>query len=189
MAPSAFDAEFEQARTSIFRLETLQVYGGSGEDPALDAFLAGKPLAYSAGKDEWLGIIRDRVSSGCRMQRVHVVTEPLTDYMRFELTWGYAPNVEVGEEIGIIPVSTGQPWPAGLPESTDFWLFDSTVLYDMSYDRSGGWLGVELITDPERINRACRWRDMALDLSESWRSYVYQRSSLARHLGEIPAAS
>ena len=45
------------------------------------------------------------------MQRVHVVTEPLSDYIRFELT-GYAPNVEAGEDVRVISVREGEPWPA-----------------------------------------------------------------------------
>ena len=69
------------------------------------------------------------------MQRVHVVVEPLTAYLRYELAWSYTP--EAGEDIRIIPVQTGQ-WPAGLPGlGGDFWLFDSARLLRMHYDPAG----------------------------------------------------
>lgn len=42
MSPG-FDDYFECAQVDIFRLETLQSYGNSGEDPALAAFQAGEP--------------------------------------------------------------------------------------------------------------------------------------------------
>ncbi|MGH3796673.1 MAG: DUF6879 family protein [Pseudonocardiaceae bacterium] len=186
---AGFDDQFEQAQTSIFRLETLQSYGNSGEDPAFEAFLSGRPHLITAGKREWISLVRDRVSAGCRMHRVHVITEPLTDYLRFELTWGYAPNVEAGEDIGVIPVADGQPWPAELPQATDFWLFDASVLYGMCYGPDGTWLDVELITDRDQVAQACRWRDAALILAMPWRHYVDQRPSLARHVEEIPQVS
>ncbi len=78
-----FDDHFKQARANIFRL----------------------------GKREWITLVRDRTAAGCTMQRVHVVKEPITDYLRFELTWGYQPNVDAGEDIGIVPVPPGNPWP------------------------------------------------------------------------------
>ena len=34
---------------------------------------------------------------------MHVIEEPLSDYMRFELEV-YAPNVEAGEDVRLIPV-------------------------------------------------------------------------------------
>jgi hypothetical protein len=115
------------------------------------------------------------------MQRVHVVTEPLTDYMRFELTWAYAPNVAAGEDIRIVPVGPDRPWPADLPHE-DFWLFDSSVLYAARYADDGYWLGVESVTDPTAIVAACRWRDAALHLAQLWADYVATRPSLVDRL-------
>ncbi|MGH3929113.1 MAG: DUF6879 family protein [Pseudonocardiaceae bacterium] len=186
---SGFDDQFEQAQNSIFRLETLQCYGNSGEDPALAAFLADQPYLITEGKRTWISLVRDRVAAGCRMQRVHVVTEPLTDYVRFELTWGYAPNVDAGEEIHLVPVTEDQTWPADLPEATDFWLFDSAVLYGMHYDLDGTWRGVELVTAPDRVVEACRWREAALRHAVPWRRYIDQRPWLAQHLEGIPTTA
>ena len=60
---------------SLFRLETLQVYSGSGEDEAFAAFRAGQPIPVTPA--------------------LPVVIEPLTEYLRFELA-SYAPNVDAG---------------------------------------------------------------------------------------------
>lgn len=46
--------------------------------------------------------------------------------MRFELA-SYAPNVEAGEDVRIILVFTGGPWPDDVP-CEDFWLIDSSEL-------------------------------------------------------------
>ncbi|MGH3937593.1 MAG: DUF6879 family protein [Pseudonocardiaceae bacterium] len=54
--------------------------------------------------------------AGKAVQRVQVVLEPLTDYLRFELTWGYEPNVAAGEDVRIIPVGQGGSWPDDVPQ-------------------------------------------------------------------------
>lgn len=179
---TGFDEHFGQARTTIFRLETLQNYGNSGEDPALAAFLAGQPHLVTAAKREWTALVRDRQKAGCVMQRVHVVTEPITDYMRFELTWGYQPNVDAGEDIRIVPVAVGQQWPRELPERTDFWLFDLTVLYTLRYDQDGAWLATDEVTDPAAIEQACVWREAALHHALPWRRYIDSHPQLVESL-------
>lgn len=187
--PHQFDIATHPFRYSTFRLETLQRYGGSGEDTELAAFLAGRPRPDDPELDRWLEAIRNHRSAGRGLQRVHVVTEPLTDYMRWELSWGYALSIAAGEDIGVVGVPLGQPWPDGIPQ-WDFWLFDASELYDMHYDPDGMWLGVEQVTDPARIVAACRCREAALHHAVPWRRYVSSRPELTRHLTEalLPAS-
>lgn len=174
-----FNDHFERAGTNIFRLETLQSYRNSGEDEALVAFQAGHPHLITPGKSAWVALIRDRTAAGCSMQRVHVVREPITDYLRFELTWGYQPNVEAGEDIRIVPVAPGGLWPAELPQGTDFWLFDFSVLYALRYGQDGTWLAAEEVTELIAIEQACRWRETALRLAMPWRRYLDVHPELA----------
>ena len=56
-------------------------------------------------------MIKAAVEAGKVFQRVHVVTEPLTDYLRYELGWSYPPNIEAGEDIRILPTQQGR-WPS-----------------------------------------------------------------------------
>ena len=153
-------------RYSVFRLEALQDYRGSGEEDARAAFQAGKPLPLTPALRTWTHMVRQRVRSGCVVQRVHVVISPLTDYIRFELA-SYAPNVEAGEDVRIVPVLEGGSWPADVPQD-DFWLIDSSELWSQRYDR----LGAEHVTDSEQIVRACRARDAALRHSLPWADYL-----------------
>ena len=66
------------------------------------AFLAGHPQPPTPSKDQWVSMIKAAVKAGKVFQRVHVVREPLTDYLRYELGWSYPPNVEAGEDIRIL---------------------------------------------------------------------------------------
>jgi len=77
----------------------------------------------------------------------------------------------------------GDEWPDDLPQS-DFWLFDSSVLYAMHYEPDGTWLGAEPVSDPDRIVAACRWRDAALYHAMPWREYIASRPDLKRYLAQ-----
>jgi hypothetical protein len=65
-----FDVKFRQFRASVFRLETLQVYRGSGEEGAIAAFQSGlaEPPADPEQAD-WEEMIRVNLRAGRAMQR------------------------------------------------------------------------------------------------------------------------
>lgn len=157
-------------RYSLFRLETLQSYSGSSEDEALAEWRRTGTIPLTEELRQWCERIQRRVKDGCRAQRVHVVTEPLTDYMRFELA-SYEPNVEAGEDVRVIPVRDDRQWPTDVPSGADFWLIDGRQLWSMQYAPDGEWLGADLVTDPQQIVDACATRDAALAQSISWRDY------------------
>jgi hypothetical protein len=172
-----FSAWFNQFRHSCFRLETLQSYGSSGEDDSLATFLAGQDPQPHPGKREWMKLV-STAARDCRvMQRVHVVTEPVTDYVQFEVAWSYAYSVSAGEDVRIVPLSAADPWPAGVPQR-DFWLFDDAELFTMCYATEGTWLGSEHTTDPAAVQAAHRARDTALEHSIPWADYVGDRPEL-----------
>ena len=151
---------------SLFRLETLQVYRGSSEDEAFAAYRAGRSIPVTPELREWCARVHRRVSDGCAVQRVHVVTEPATEYIDFEVA-SYAPNVDAGEDVRIIRVAEGNPWPAEVPHQ-DFWLVDATELWVMAYAEDGTWLGAEHVRDLGEIVAANHARDAALAQVQPW---------------------
>ena len=112
--------------------------------------MAGHQRPADSSKDQWVGMITAAVEAGKVFQRVHVVTEPLTDYLRYELGWSYPPNVEAGEDIRILPAESGR-WPS-LPRH-DYWLFDSSDLWIMEYADDGTFRWIERIDDPGQGER------------------------------------
>lgn len=170
---------FATVKRSAFRLETLQSYGQSGEDAAFDAFLGGRPYVRPPGKVRWLDNIARARAAGATMSRVHIVREPLTPYLRFELTWAYAPNVAAGEDVRIIAVGEDEPWPDDLPVSYDYWLIDDRM-YHMIYadDEAHSWIGVDPLDNEVWFAAALEWRDRALDLGVPWRTYIESRPEL-----------
>lgn len=184
-----FNALFTGFQRSAYRLETLQSYGSPDEDAFYAAFLDGEPYpADDAGKSWWVSnVISPAIADGRSMSRVHVVREPLSSYLQFELTWAYAPNVAAGDDVRIIPVAAGESWPAQLPEGFDYWLIDDRV-YELVYanDEIRTWLGARFVDDAQRVQDAVQWRDAALRLAVPWREYVAARPELTELL---PVAS
>lgn len=120
-----------------FRLETLAVYDIPRSADHVRAFLAGEEQPDGFRNNPWVTTVRDAVSGGKRMYRVHILSRPLTDYLRYELAWGYHRNAEAGEEFFILD-TTEQPNPLdGVP---DFWMFDETTVSVMRYSDSGAFL-------------------------------------------------
>jgi len=159
---------------SWFRLETLQAYAVAEERDEYEEFLRTGRLD-SPGDEEWQAMIRRHVAAGRSLRRVHVVEEPLSDYMRYEIA-GYLRNQAAGEDIRIIPVLAGD-WPEGLPPlGTDYWLIDdgqpSGGAWTMEYDGAGGWLRATYVEDPETIENYRRWRDTALALAVPLTDYL-----------------
>jgi hypothetical protein len=173
-------AAFHTFRYSVFRLETLQTYRDPVEDQGIAAFHRGdlQPPPDPA-EDEWAAMLRAHRDSGRVQQRVHVVTEPITDYLAYELCWEYGPHTAAGEDIRIIPVTGG--WPDDVPPA-DFTLFDSRLLFRLDYAPDGAWLGAELINDPADVAAACFARDAALHHTMPWAEYMPRHPDLVRRL-------
>lgn len=157
VADPAFGRLFTDVRRSWFRLETLQRYDVEYEHDDLARFLRGEPVTTTPGP--WQAMIREHVAAGHDLVRVHVIEEPLTDYLRYELH-AYSPNVEAGEDVRLIPVGRGG-WPTGVPRH-DYWLLDDERLWLMDYDPRGTFEAARLVDDRVTVARHRRWRDTAL---------------------------
>lgn len=158
---------FHEVRASWFRLETLQRYDARYERDEFAAFLRGEPVDRTPGP--WQAMIGEHVAAGRRLERVHVIEEPLSDYIRYELA-AYPTNIEAGEDVRVIPARAGA-WPADVPRH-DYWLFDDADLWLMDYDEAGALRAVELVDDPAVLDEHRRWRDAALAQSIAVADYA-----------------
>jgi len=165
-----FQRLFEDFRYTAYRLETFQVYGVPYEMEEFARFQAGEARGEFPGIARWADRVSRGVKAGKQFHRVHVVTEPLSDYVRFECAWAYRHTVAAGEDVRITAVPEGQ-WPDGLPR-LDYWLFDSSVLVRMDYADDGTFVSAELVDDPEQVVQANLWRDQAVHLSVPFAEYA-----------------
>ncbi|MBD0707206.1 MULTISPECIES: DUF6879 family protein [unclassified Streptomyces] len=154
-----------------FRLETLDDYSKSGGVDAYRAYLAGEPQPEAYKAAGWTKTVEKATRAGKRIYRVHILSRPLTDYLRFELSWGYRRNMAVGEEFFILDTTGGEN---PLPDAPDFWLFDERTVGAMEYDAEGAYLGAEFLGE-SHLARFLAYRDTAMaravPFPEWWAAY------------------
>jgi hypothetical protein len=153
---------------SAFRLETLDRYdvGSDGDDFA--RYLRGEPEPTPERKQPWLDRLRREAEAGILNHRVHVLSTPLTDYLRYECEWGYAHNAAAGEDIRIIDTSD-QVRPDELVDH-DFWLVDDRHAIRMYYDEAGHFLGADPLGDAD-LHLYRRARDAAVATAEPFTAW------------------
>jgi hypothetical protein len=169
---------FDRFEESMYRLETLQVYDVAYERARFEAFLAGEPIDLAPGP--WQQTIRGHRDAARAVERVHVVVEPLTDYLRYEIATSYRRGVAAGERIAILP-ATPEDWPAGVP-TQDYWLFDDRDVWVMEYDRDGRFVMAENKTTPGQIQLAVQAKRIALATATPLDDYVAAHHPALRHV-------
>lgn len=165
-------SRFRSFKREAFRLETLPQYLVPQEREQFTEFK--RTGVIPPASDEpggWFETIRHAYARGARMRRVHVVTEPLSDYLRFEFAY-YVLNSKAGEEIRILDL--GKTGPLDLP-GFDFWMFDEAEVVHMMYEPDGTQTGRQLLDSPD-LEQFLTWRDLAWDRSIPFVEYWNART-------------
>ncbi|MGW5645086.1 DUF6879 family protein [Saccharopolyspora sp. NPDC003752] len=150
-----FGRLFEIFTRSAWRWECQPEYREPHEAEAFRQFLAGETPDMSFTAD-WLANVRQATAAGRRFERVRVLTEPLTDYLRFEM-FAAPGNATAGEDIRVM--STTAAVEHNLPDH-DFWLFDDELVAIMHFD-DHGMIAAELVDDAGTVAKHRRWREIA----------------------------
>lgn len=168
----------EHFHRTAFRLEVRDAYAVATDGGDFARYLAGEPAPDAARKNAWLDTLRAERQAGKVRQWVHVVHGPLTDYLRFEMEWGYLPNLQAGAEVRILDLAE-QSRPGGLVDH-DFWLLDDEAALIMHYDSAGTFTGAELADDPGRYRTArdAAWNN-AVPVADYWRAHPQYHRHLA----------
>lgn len=174
MEPDEFAGLFKSFQRSAFRLETLSYYAVEGELELLfRRFLEGEPRPpleeWAAGKG-WVDLVSGGIAAGKAFQRVHLIRGPLTDYLRFEIEWGYLYSAPLGEEFRILSIGQDETLD-DLPHE-DFWLFDDNLAISMVYDDEGRFVGAMAVVDSAALETYRRRRDSALARSVPLEEYL-----------------
>jgi hypothetical protein len=119
-------------------------------DPWFQAWQAGDRDEFERRlRRPWLDLIREVTGRGVRVRRARVMSEPVTDYIRFEhATTGS--NVSAGEEVRWLPrhLATGLLLPAN-----DCWVFDGQRAQFNYFSGGGEFLDTRLSAQPEIVEQ------------------------------------
>ncbi|UCM87515.1 DUF6879 family protein [Streptomyces marincola] len=130
---------------SAVHLETRDVYAVDPENAELAVW---RRTGRRSGPDSeywrpWVQLIRCTVARGVAVRRARIVSEPTTEYIRFEHA-GTAVNVSAGEEVRWLPRKRTSDL---LLPGNDFWLFDGRLLRIGHFSGDGYLAGHEVIRD------------------------------------------
>ncbi|MGH3886190.1 MAG: DUF6879 family protein [Pseudonocardiaceae bacterium] len=98
---------------------------------------------------DWTGMVRARIEGGAVMRRVHVVSYPMTEYVRFELAMQRAHSLPVGERV---VEADRHP---DLARAEDFWLLDDRVGVRLIYGDGGRLIRLERMNTGEVDTARC----------------------------------
>lgn len=159
----------DNVQISAFRLETLPQYLVPQEAEEFASWRVGYPrITRTPDTHEYLAELQRDVARGIRWYRVHILDQPLTAYLRFELC-GYLANQQAGEEIYVVDRDSH----ADLAElHEDFWLYDDEIAVRMVYDGEGHFLGPEPVED---LGRYREMRDAAMRHAELLNDYLARK--------------
>jgi hypothetical protein len=141
---------------TAFRLETRDHYVEPVESEPYRRFLAAEPIDNSWFM-EYYQVVQGWVADGKRVERVRVVTEPHSSYVRWSLQVATLAT-EAGEDIRYVPRTRAGK--LGLPNE-DYWLFDSRKAAVLRFGEEDRRTGIELVEDPALVVQRCYWRDAA----------------------------
>jgi hypothetical protein len=149
-----FTERLRQTRSTAVHLEMRDTYAaqdGGGFAEWLRTGTANTDIA-SPKWTAWAGTIREAVGRGVTIRRARIISEPVTDYIRYEHALTVA-NVAIGEMVRWLP--RHRTFDLALP-GVDFWLFDGEVVRFNHFTGDGAWAEprVTYSTDPS-VTRMC----------------------------------
>ena len=118
-------------------------------DEQFAAWKAGVPRpvpAYPA----WYDLVYGHTARGVRFRRARIVSEPVSDYIRFEHEATAGLNVAAGEDVRWLPRRRASNL---CVPGNDFWLFDDRLIRFHHFDGDGHVVEDELCDDPAVIRR------------------------------------
>ena len=92
----------------------------------------------------WFPLMKAATSRGVVVRRARIVSEPVSDYVRFEYDLTAANNIDAGEQVRWLPrrQATGL-----LVSAVDFWVFDERLVVWNYFAGDGSWVTRERCDD------------------------------------------
>ncbi|WP_327069665.1 hypothetical protein OG500_28300 [Kitasatospora sp. NBC_01250] len=145
-----FAALLRRATRSAAHLEMRDLYSVGDESEIISKFKRTGKAALDPTDPywaEWLGIVREAVGRGVVMRRARIVSEPVTDYIRWE--HAVTPlNLNAGEQVRWLPRRLSSD--IALP-GNDLWLIDDRLIMFHWFTGDGDWAGHEFNEDPATV--------------------------------------
>ena len=147
---SKFGSFFTEFEKTAFRLELLQTYQVEQEAKYFEEYKKGVNTPSPEFNNDWVEILSSNIRQNKIMKRIRLLIEPLNDYTKFEINWGYKKNNDKGELIYCISIEKLLNVLKQFENEIvikDFWLFDDLTCFILEYDFLGKFLGIKKVPD------------------------------------------
>jgi len=117
---------------------------------SFEGFMAGQTPDLDADSEfwsSWTSTVRAAIARGVEFRRLRIVSEPLSDYIRWEHAITAA-NVGAGEQVRWL--SRRQASDLALP-GNDFWVFDGRIVRFGYFAGNGEFVGHDVWEDPDVV--------------------------------------
>lgn len=150
----SFDELMEAAQRSAVHLEMRDQYGVGDEADDFNMWLRNGRRDIDPASEywaPWVDMISRAVGRGVAVRRARIVSEPVTDYIRYEHA-GTVVNVHAGEQVRWLPRQRAAD--LMLP-GADLWIFDGTQVLFNHFTGDGNWGDppMELRTEPSIVKQ------------------------------------
>ncbi|MFH8739011.1 DUF6879 family protein [Streptomyces sp. NPDC017964] len=144
-----FDDLLAGAKSSAVHLELRDTYYSN---PRFEAWQRGERVDWNDRASWWRPFhqqIADAVGRGVRVRRARVVSEPVTQYIRWEYYQTRA-NLAAGEDVRWLPRAAATEL---LLPVNDFWIFDDEVIELHHFSGAGQFLRDEFSAVPALVKQ------------------------------------
>ncbi|MEU0342688.1 DUF6879 family protein [Streptomyces bobili] len=150
----SFDELMEAAQRSAVHLEMRDQYAVGDESDDYDSWLRTGRRDVDPTSEywvPWVDMISRAVARGVVVRRARIVSEPVTDYIRYEHA-GTVVNVRSGEQVRWLPRRRAAD--LMLP-GADLWIFDEARVLFNHFTGAGDWgdPAMELRTEPTVVKQ------------------------------------
>ncbi|MFC0438739.1 DUF6879 family protein [Kutzneria buriramensis] len=170
---SGFQALVTGFERSAWRLEIQGWYDEPDEGELVAQWLAdGDPAPTLTWFADWPAWIAEQGRAGKRFERVRVLTDPLTDYLRWQLDVITEPAIAAGEDIRVLPAAAAADLELG---GQDFYILDDRQVAVLDFD-GGQVIGARLLDSAADMATFRAIRATAWDHAERFREYRRARA-------------
>lgn len=163
--PKTYDL-FRSATRTASHLEMRDMY--TPDDPDWQDWREGRRFAPAERWRDWFDLIRETVARGVVVRRTRIVSEPITDYIRYEYDVTADHNIAAGELVRWLPRRNAVGL---LVPAVDFWVFDDSTVVFNHFDGSGNWVTEERRDDKLLANQCATAFNMAWSIATPHEQY------------------
>jgi hypothetical protein len=151
-----FNDFMEAVQSSAAHLEMRDTYGVGDEAEDFETWRKTGQRDVDPGSAywaPWVDLISRAVARGVVVRRARIISEPASEYIRYEHA-GTLPNVVAGEEVRWLPRRLASDL---LLPGNDLWIFDGQQVLFNHFTGTGDWAdpGMELRTEPHVVRQVC----------------------------------